>query len=143
MPTVKVSYLVDTSAFMRLLLQPEVAQAWSAQVDAGLLTVCPLTELEILFTAQSVAHRQELQRTLRDLYTWVLVPERAFDRAAAVQADLAHLGMHRSAGPIDLLVAATAEHHRLTVLHYDRDFTRVAQVTDQAMRWVADPGAVD
>ena len=42
---------------------------------------------------------------------------------------------HRSAGPVDLVVAATAELHGLTLLHHDRDFAVIARVTGQPMRW--------
>ncbi|ACU77762.1 conserved hypothetical protein [Catenulispora acidiphila DSM 44928] len=35
---------------------------------------------------------------------------------------------HRSAGPVDRLVCATAVHHGLTVLHVDHDSVTVAGV---------------
>jgi predicted nucleic acid-binding protein len=37
-------------------------------------------------------------------------------------------GQHRAAGPVDLLVCATAAHHSLTVLHVDNDYPTVAAV---------------
>lgn len=40
-----------------------------------------------------------------------------------------------AAGPVDLVVAATAELHGLTLLHHDRDFDVVARVTGQPLRW--------
>ena len=45
---------------------------------------------------------------------------------------------HRSAGPVDLLIAATAEHQRLILLTDDKDFEVVASVTGQPVRRVAD-----
>ena len=45
------------------------------------------------------------------------------------------LARHRSAGPVDLVVAATAELHDLTLLHHDHDFDVIASVTGQATRW--------
>lgn len=36
---------------------------------------------------------------------------------------------------MDLVVAATAELHGLTLLHHDRDFDVVAGVTGQPLRW--------
>lgn len=57
--------------------------------------------------------------------------------------DKTERGTHRSASPIDLLVAATAEAHGLSLLHYDHDFVRVAEVTGQQVRWLADPGSID
>jgi len=36
---------------------------------------------------------------------------------------------------VDLVVAATAELHGLTLLHHDRDFGVIASVTGQPVRW--------
>ncbi|MEE3919197.1 hypothetical protein V2I01_15030 [Micromonospora sp. BRA006-A] len=38
-------YLIDTSALVRLLRDPDVLARWDQQVTAGLLAVCPLIEL--------------------------------------------------------------------------------------------------
>ena len=66
------------------------------------------------------------------------MPERAYERASDVQQLLTQRGVHRSAGPVDLLVAATAECERLTVLCDDHDFQTVATVTGQAVKLVTD-----
>ncbi|MFF5292876.1 PIN domain-containing protein [Paractinoplanes globisporus] len=71
------------------------------------------------------------------------MPDRIYERAQNVQEGLTERGTHRSPGPVDLLVAATAEAHGLTLLHYDRDFVQVAEVTGQRVRWLADPGSID
>jgi hypothetical protein len=52
-------------------------------------------------------------------------------RAIAVQGLLADRGEHRSPSVPDLLIAATAELAGLTVLHVDRDFELIANVTRQ------------
>ena len=44
----------------------------------------------------------------------------------------------QSAGPVDLIIAATAEQERPTVLCDDRDFEVVASVTHQRVRLVTD-----
>ncbi len=67
-------------------------------------------------------------------------PDGVYQRAGAVQRALTERGEHRGAGPVDLLVAATAELSGLTVLHYDADFETVARATGQATAWVAPPG---
>ena len=138
----RIGYLVDTSAFARLGREPEVRSAWREQFEAGLLGLCTITELEILYSARSKAHRDDLRAALRAAYGWVVSPDRIFERASSVQDALTDRGTHRSAGPVDLLVAATAEENRLTLLHYDADFLQIAEVTGQPMRWVADPGSV-
>ncbi|MHB8246485.1 MAG: hypothetical protein ACYDGN_14275 [Acidimicrobiales bacterium] len=41
-----------------------------------------------------------------------------------------------------LLIAAAAEAAGLVVLHYDRDFELIAEVTGQPVEWVVPAGAV-
>lgn len=135
-------YLVDTSALVRLLREPTVRARWEPQVVAGLLAICPLTELEFLYSARSTADRARLAGQLRTACSWVVMPDRIYDRAAEVQMELTAQGSHRSAGAVDLLIAATAETHDLVLLHHDRDFDQVAQVTGQPMRWLAPPGTI-
>jgi len=53
------------------------------------------------------------------------------DRAVAVQLALADLGQHRAPSIPDLLIAATAESVGLTVLHLDKDFEIIAEITGQ------------
>jgi len=43
----------------------------------------------------------------------------------------------------DLIIAAAAERSGLVILHYDRDFDRIAEVTGQPVDWVAAPGTAD
>lgn len=136
-------YLLDTSALVRILRDAEVRAEWEQQITAGLVAVCPVVELEFLFTARSPRERAELVSLLGAAYGWVDTPERAFARAAEVQQHLTERGTHRAAGMADLLVAATAELHQLTLVHYDHDFTHIAAVSDQRVVWVAPPGTVD
>jgi predicted nucleic acid-binding protein len=130
-------YLIDTSGLFRIL-QDKLRQAWSDELAAGVIAVCPVVELEFLYSARSLADRLEKQRLLRTVFGWVPMAERACDRANAVQQLLTEVGKHRSAGPVDLLIAATAEQARLTVLCDDRDFEVVASVTRQRVRLVTD-----
>lgn len=62
------------------------------------------------------------------------MPDGVFRRARTVQEQLTTKGEHRSAGPVDLLLAATAEQSGLTLLHYDRDFETIARTTGQPTR---------
>ena len=131
-------YLIDTSGLLRILADPKLRQAWSDALTAGIVATCPIVDLEFLYCARSLADRLEKQRLLRDLFGWVPMNERAFERAEAVQQLLTEPGAHRSAGPVDLLIAATAERERLTVLCDDRDYVTVASITGQPVRLVAD-----
>jgi hypothetical protein len=66
------------------------------------------------------------------------MPERAYERAAEIQQMLTEAGTHWCAGPVDLLIAATAERERLTVLCDDRDYQTIARATGQPVRLVTD-----
>jgi predicted nucleic acid-binding protein len=43
----------------------------------------------------------------------------------------------------DLIVAATAERYSLTVLHYDGDYDRIAEITGQPAEWIIPRGTAD
>ena len=55
------------------------------------------------------------------------------DRAVEILALLADRGQHRAPSIPDLIIAATAELTGLTVLHLDKDFDLIAEVTGQPM----------
>jgi hypothetical protein len=55
------------------------------------------------------------------------------DRAAEILALLADRGQHRAPSIPDLIIAATAELAGLTVLHLDKHFDLIAQITGQPM----------
>ena len=128
-------YLIDTSGLFRIL-QDKLRQAWSEQLTAGVIAICPIVELEFLYSARSLADRLEKRRLLRELFGWVTMSDQAYDRASEIQQRLTETGQHRSAGPVDLLIAATAERERLIVLSDDRDFLTVASVTGQPVKLV-------
>ena len=130
-------YLLDTSGLFRIL-QGELRQAWAEELAAGVIAVCPVVELEFLYSARSLADRLEKKRLLRTVFGWVPMAERAFERAEAVQQMMTEVGKHRSAGPVDLLIAATAEQARLTILCDDRDFDVVASIRRQPVKLVSD-----
>ena len=71
------------------------------------------------------------------------IDQAVLDRAFEVLGKLADTGLHRSVKIGDLIIAATAEHAELVVLHYDRDFERIAGITRQHHEWVVPAGAVD
>ena len=110
-------------------------------VGDGRLATCGLLDLEILYSARShrdfVATRQELAG-----YPRLEVAQADFDRAVAVMEQLARRGQHRAAALPDLLLAAVAERHAVTLLHYDAHFDLIGGVTGQAMRWVVARGSV-
>ncbi len=73
---------------------------------------------------------------------WIDVTAEAMDRALDVHRMLAAHSQHRHFRLPDLVIAATAEEHGVTVLHYDADYDRIAEVTGQPVEWVADKGSL-
>jgi len=112
-----------------------VSLGWDQAAAAGLIAVCPITELEFFYSARSAQDRERGIQELQSVFGWVPMHDRAFSRARDVQGGLTSKSQHRSAGPVDLIVAATAELHGLTLLHHDRDFEVIAGVTGQPTRW--------
>lgn len=128
-------WLLDKSAAARGA-QPG-ARAQLSEL-AGSLFLCPVGELEQLYSARSATDYDALQTDLRDTFEIVSAPHDLFERALNLQRDLAHHhGMwHRTPIP-DLLVACTALHHGLGIVHVDRDFERIAEVRPLVVRRLA------
>jgi len=105
---------------------------------AGALFVCPVGELEQLYSARSASDYDHLKVTLHASFDIVTAPPDVLDRALLLQRDLAHHhGMwHRTPIP-DLLIAETAIHHGLGVVHVDGDFDRIAEVRPLTARRLA------
>jgi len=105
---------------------------------AGLVRTTTLTRLEVGFSARSCL---DLQAALRQPPLSAMPVEYVTpaieDRAVEVQAALAGRGHHRAPSVPDLIIAATAELAGLTVLHVDKDFEVIAQVTGQAVERLA------
>ncbi|MFI7327815.1 PIN domain nuclease [Streptomyces rubiginosohelvolus] len=128
-------FLIDTSALVRFFRNDAEQYGWDQAATAGLIATCPVTELEFFYSARSAEDRARGIEDMRLLFGWVPVDDRAYDRAWQVQELLTRRGQHRSAGAVDLVVAATAELQGLTLLHRDHDFECIAAITGQAMQW--------
>jgi predicted nucleic acid-binding protein len=79
-----------------------------------------------LYSARNRSEYDEITEMFGDLYPDVSVPKNAGRWIASVQHHMARAGEHRSASAVDLMIAATAAHHGLTVLH-DADYGTVAR----------------
>jgi predicted nucleic acid-binding protein len=133
---------VDTSAWHHST-NPEVARVWRRHLEADELGICDQVRLEILWSARSAKDYDALAEELTALR--VIGSEAStFERALEVQRHLAHVGglHHRSVKIADLIIASAAEAAGATVLHYDADFDRIAEVTGQAVRWIAPQGSL-
>ena len=135
MPT----YLADTSAWHRQL---RVADRWSGLVERDEIVLCTPVALELLYSARDPA---DYERIAGDLDGFLTLPldRRAEAFARRTQAELVVRGQHRGPAPVDLLIAAIAEAHDVALLHYDRHFEAIAQVTGQQAEWLARRGSLD
>lgn len=139
----RTDFLVDTSAIVRILRNDDVRMRWRREMKAGLVSYCEAAMLELGRSSRSAADHEEMVEMVNQLFVWEPIPERVFRRAHEIQDKLVDIGHHHGPGAIDLLVAATAEAHSLTVLHYDADFESIARITGQPTRWVAPRGSVN
>ena len=134
------THLIDKSAWARLG-DDGVAERWSGPLAAGRVAVTGVGMLEILVSSTSGAYFVDVRFEL-SMMPRVAVTEQIIDRALDVQGEMAGRGTHRAPSPADLVLAACAEANGLTVLHYDKDFDLIAEVTGQPVQWVAPAGSV-
>ncbi|MEA2232825.1 MAG: hypothetical protein QOD83_2641 [Solirubrobacteraceae bacterium] len=137
--------LADTSAWIwsRRRAYPQLRQAFdTALVDVALAT-CEMVRLELLYSARNPEEFAEIREELAALPDCPIAPEQ-WRRALWVYEQLSGRGgaHHRSVKHPDLLIAATAEAAGVTVLHYDEDYDRIAEVTGQPTRWLAPAGSL-
>lgn len=127
------SWLVDKSALVRLGTSPD-ATVWANRIERGLVHVATITLLEVGYSARSGTDLAALLGSAPISAMPVEYSAPAIeDRALEVQRRLAERGQHRAPSVPDLLIAATAEVNRLVVLHVDRDFELIADLTGQAV----------
>lgn len=125
------SWIVDKSAVVRLDLS-EDASEWANRIHRGLVRITVMTRLELGYSARSGTQlRSENDRPPLSTMPIEYLTPAAENRAVEVQAVLADHGRHHAPSVPDLLVAAVAELAGLTVLHVDKDFDLIADVTGQ------------
>jgi len=134
-------YLIDKSAYGRIHL-PEVAAVIEPLMSRALVGTCGLSVLEILYSARSGHDHRRIGRLMDTIFEWLPTEDLDFARAREVSDLLAQRAQHRAIGVADLLIAAVAERHRVTVLHYDADYDLIAEITGQAAQWVMPRGSV-
>ncbi len=139
---VSTKYLLDNSAWTRiwhralpLARREEVATA----ITERRVHACLPFLLEAGYSARGADDHDQIMLGLRSL-PFAAIDEATEERALQLQADLAQCGHHRMP-PVDLLIAAIAERHGLTVLHCDRDFDVIRDRTSARMssEWLAPP----
>jgi predicted nucleic acid-binding protein len=134
-------YLADTSVYVLQHRHPRVRTRFQSLLIEGRLAGCQMTALEYLNNAPDPKGYEILWSALHG-QRWLDVTAQAMDRALAVHRELAATSQHRNFALPDLIIAATAEQHGATVLHYDTDYDRIAAVTGQPTEWVAEKGTL-
>lgn len=136
------TYLVDKSALARIDTSAAVGEVLDPLLLQGEVATCGMVDLEVLYSAESPRAYDAFAAGLRRLPR-VLLSEEVLDRALEVQRGLAKRSQHHGIRFPDLIVAACGESAGLTVMHYDADYERIAEVTGQPVQWVVPRGSVD
>ncbi len=125
------TWLIDKSALVRLAASPDAVE-WASRIERGLVRITTVTRLEVGYSAHTAADlRAGLTGSPVSAMPVEYLTPAIEDRAVEVLTLLADRGQHRAPSIPDLIIAATAELAGLTVLHMDKDFQVIADVTGQ------------
>jgi predicted nucleic acid-binding protein len=120
---------------------PELASWFNAQVSNGLVLVCDLVVLELVRLTPNQSRAHEVAGRL-GAFESVAMGAGLWERALELQSLLSASGDHRRVPPIDLLIAVAAEQADVALVHYDRDYERLAAVSGLQHRWFVADGAL-
>jgi predicted nucleic acid-binding protein len=120
---------------------PELTAWFNSAVEAGLVLVCDLVILELTRLAPNQRRAQEVSDRLATFET-VQMPAGLWGRARETQLALSANGDHRRVPPADLLLAAAAEAADVDLVHYDRDYERIAAVGVLRQEWLVPDGTL-
>jgi predicted nucleic acid-binding protein len=132
-------YLVDKSAWVQQAYSAPARDRVESLRASRRLAVCAVTVAELLYSSRNAAEMQADADDLSLLGRLGIDP-RVEDRVTAIMKQLATRGQHRAPSIADLFIAAVADVHDATVLHYDKDFELIADVTGQRQEWVIPRG---
>ncbi|NJP99040.1 PIN domain nuclease [Streptomyces zingiberis] len=110
-------YLIDKSALARWT-KPSVKEVLKPLHERDLLAVCRPTEYEMIHSARDSSEATRISTWLH-AFDYLPCDDDSFTRALAIQRHALNSGFHRALSLPGLLIAATAERHRRTVLPYD------------------------
>jgi predicted nucleic acid-binding protein len=120
---------------------PQLASWFNAQVAAGHVLVCDLVILELTRLTPNETRAREVAERLA-VFEPVQMPAQLWSSARRLQTALAANGDHRRVPPVDLLIACAAEAAMVPLVHYDRDYERIARVSALEHRWLMPDGAL-
>ncbi len=121
-------YLVDTSVWIEVFRKRGRFRLESALDFEEIVTCLPVVQ-EVL---QGLQDERAFQIAHEAMYALPIVESPlgsdVFDEAVQLYRSARRIGVTVRSG-VDCLIAACAVRHRLTVLHRDRDFESIAQVS--------------
>jgi predicted nucleic acid-binding protein len=120
---------------------PHLAEWFNGEVAAGRVLVCDLVILELTRLAPNDDRARDVAERL-DAFESVPMPASLWVKSREVQLALAPEGDHRRVPPADLLLAGAAELAGVPLVHYDRDYERIAAVTDLDHDWLVPDGTL-
>jgi predicted nucleic acid-binding protein len=138
---VNAGWLLDTSA-VAVAEQPQVIEQLSPLLRAGLLYTCPVLDIEALAAARSPETYRAMAVERREAYRTVPLTASVGTRALALQARLGGRAHYGAVDANDLLVAATAIENSLTLLHYQRGFELLGDLSQLDQHAVAPLGSL-
>lgn len=134
-------YLIDTSVIHRQTY-PVVSDHVERLGVQRPLYRCALIELEVLYSAVSPADFERRRTALNNGFVDLPITPNVMTRALDTQRQLAVTSQHRGVSLPDLIIAACAQEHEATVVHYDSDYDRIAMITGQPVEWVVPRGSL-
>ncbi len=138
--------LLDNSAWSRVVagrLPQDRVDAVANRVERRELATSLPFRLEAGYSARGRDHHREMMDDFDRLFPHVAMTVAIEGAARRAQGELARVGHHRLP-PIDLMIAACAHEAGMGVLHYDRDYDRIAELTSLRFEsvWVAPAGSL-
>lgn len=132
-------FLLDKSAHELAHRDLGARRVFETLAVTGVLATCAIVELEVLYSARSLAGHQRLTTYLREQCVWLETSDDTLSAAVDLQKAMLAAGKHRKPIP-DIIIASVARDHDAVLIHHDRDFDDIATVaTDLRTRWIIPP----
>jgi predicted nucleic acid-binding protein len=120
---------------------PPVASAAERGGRSSVPWSCDLVILELTRLAPNEVRAREVSDRLA-AFEAISMPAGLWDRARRTQLALSANGDGRRVPPVDLLMAAAAEVADVDLVHYDRDYDRIAAVGALRQEWLVPDGTL-
>jgi predicted nucleic acid-binding protein len=134
-------FIIDTSAATRIA-HPEVKRRVRALIDGSVVGTTASLDARALAGARGRSDYERLLAHHRATREYLPTNDEHWHTALGAQRALAITGEHNKVDILDLLTAAMAAAHRLTIIHYHPGFEAAATVLTFRHRWVMPPGTI-